>query len=162
VLRPGTPVPGTVVRSRLRLADGRYVGLGGCNEGELSGACYPVISQHDEHAWVIDGPQFSNGTADGPVYTDRLTLAPDGTLAAWGHGGNVVKLTTDYGQHWHAALWSGGIYMVAAKGPRLVVRALGSQIPPGDEDAPFATRQYVSTNDGQTWRRARSRPPVPY
>jgi hypothetical protein len=161
VLPPGTDVPDSVVRSRTSLEDGQLAALAGCDEGELSGACYPVISQANSR-WVVDGPQFSTGTADGAAYTDRLTLASDGTLLFWGHGGNIVKLTTDNGRHWYAADWPDAIYSVHAKGRRLTVRALGNQIPRDDQSGLFATRLYVSMDDGRTWQRSQSRSPVPY
>ena len=161
VARPGTPVPPRDVTARVTLGDGLIAGLG--NRGTLFGACYPVLSRDDGVTWIVDGPQFSNATADGGANTFRLTATSDGTLAAWGHGGNTVKITRDDGAHWFAAEWStAGVDTLSVQGRRLTVRALGEQVPLGDQKGRFATWRYVSTDDGRTWQRRDRLPNVKY
>ena len=146
--------------SRVPLGDGLIAGLG--DRGTLFGACYPVLSRDEGGQWTVDGPQFSNATADGGANTSHLTVTSDGTLAAWGHDGNTVKITRDNGAHWFAAEWSAGVDTLTTLGRRLVVRALGDQVPLGDQGGRFATWRYVSTDDGRTWQRRDRLPNVKY
>jgi hypothetical protein len=148
------------VGARVTLGHGPIAGL--ANRGTVFGACYPVLSRDGGVQWTVDGPQFSSATANGGTNTSRLTVTSDGTLAAWGHGGNTVKITRDVGTRWIAAEWLMGVDSLTSEGQRLVVRALGKQVPLADQAVRFATWSYTSTDDGQTWQRGNRLPNVRY
>jgi hypothetical protein len=68
------------VSARVTLGDGLIAGL--ANRGSVFGDCYPALSRDGGIHWTVDGPQFSNATADGGTNTFRLTVTSDGTITA--------------------------------------------------------------------------------
>jgi hypothetical protein len=127
------------------------------DEGAFFGEVYPAISTDDGGTWRIAGPRFYRAAADGAATTTRLVVSGNGTLMAWGHGGSLVKTSSDLGRRWYQSDFAEGVEHAGVAAQRLVVRALGFV---GD-GAPFTTRRYVSTDDGRTWHRGRELPPVP-
>jgi hypothetical protein len=159
-LRPGTSVPSDDIRSRVLLGDGMDAGL--ADRGTVFGSVYPVLSRDGGRSWAVDGPQFAHAGADGPGATSRLLVSADGTLIAWGHGGNLVKVSSDAGRHWFQADFPDGVSRVRTVRRVIVVRALGAQLPLGSETGPFATWYYRSTDDGRHYRRSTVGRPVRY
>jgi hypothetical protein len=157
-LRPGTVVPARDVRSTVQLGAGTAAGL--ADRGTVLGFAYPALSRDGGRSWRIDGPQFSHAGADGAGATSRLLAAGNGTLIAWGPTGNLVKVTSDRGQHWFQAVFPRGVHSVLVAGTTLVVRALGDQLPRGSETGQFATWRYTSTDGGRHWHRTKAAEPV--
>jgi len=126
----------------------------------MFGVVYPVLSRDGGRSWHIDGPRFYRAAADAPDVTQRLIVTTDGTLVAWGRGGDFVKITTDLGRDWFEAGFPTGVYSVHSHGRAIIVRALGNSLPLGSRDGPFATWDYRSSDNGRRWRRARAEHPV--
>jgi hypothetical protein len=156
VLRSGTRVPSVDVGVDVPVSGDVRFGL--ADQGSVFGNVYPVMSADAGAVWLINGPRFSAATAGGGATTDQVKVARDGTLLAWGRGGNFVKASTDRGRHWVEADFFGGVESVKAVGDQLIARALGDQT----SDGRFRTRRYVSRDSGRTWRRGRALPAVRY
>jgi hypothetical protein len=157
VLPRGTRITATDVGPRVRLSDGSIAGL--ANRGDLFGSVYPAVSTDAGDSWSVNGPPFSIAGASGPDATDHIAASPDGTVVAWGRGGNFVKTTTDGGSHWYQATFPAGVGSAEPKGGRtLRVRAVGEQ----RVGSKFATRLYVSFDGGRSWHRRQELAPVPY
>lgn len=114
-------------------------------------ATYPAISTDSGATWLIDGPRFYVAAAQGPDLTDSLGTLSDRGAYFWGHGGDVVNVTTDEGVHWWATGFGfgAGVYKVSGRGHTLHTVALGEQLKGGSS---FQAFLYVSTNSGRTWR----------
>jgi hypothetical protein len=133
------------------------VRFGLANQGSVFGNVYPAMSTDAGTEWLINGPRFSYAGADGQGRTNHVDVSRNGTLLAWGLGGNFVKTSTDRGRQWDEADFFGGVESVKAVGDELVVQALGDQTSRNR----FLTRRYVSRNDGRTWHRGQALPTVP-
>jgi hypothetical protein len=150
------PVPSADLNNLVRVRGNIIIAL--ADKGAFFGEVYAAISDDDGGDWRIDSPQFARAGACGSCTTNHLTVSGDGTIVAWGNDGNIVKVTTDLGRHWHQALFTGGIKTVTTTGRRLEARVLGDQNSRGR----FPTRRYVSTDNGATWHRGRPLPTVNY
>jgi hypothetical protein len=142
--------PGDIT-SEVKLGSGVKAGL--ADRGTVFGFVYPALSHDHGRSWTIDGPMFFAPIADGAGATDRMVAASDHTLIAWGRGGNLVKVSRDLGAHWRQTDFSSGVETVRTVGPTVIVRALGDQLPPGNNTRSFATWNYRSIDGGSNWHR---------
>jgi hypothetical protein len=148
------PVAGGDLNNLVRVHGKVIVAL--ADKGAFFGEVYAAISTDGGGGWRIDSPQFAHAGACGPCTTNHLNVTSDGTVFAWGNGGNLVKVTTDLGRHWYQTVFPAGVKSTTTAGRRLVVRALGDETATGR----FFTRRYVSADNGMIWHRGRALPTV--
>jgi hypothetical protein len=151
VQRRGQLVPASAVTDRIKLAGRSWVGL--ANARSYVGRVYMAISHDGGRRWRVDSPEFYLAGAHGPEWTDALVRTRRGLVAAWGQGGNFVKITLDAGRSWYQTDFPDGVDTVKVTGDELVVREL--QFTANGAQLPDLT--YTSTANGRTWHLAQHR-----
>jgi hypothetical protein len=159
-LPPGSTVPPRDITSEVKLGAGVNAGL--ADRGTVFGFVYPALSHDHGRSWTINGPMFFAPITDGAGATDRMVASHSHALIAWGHGGNLVKVSSDLGAHWRQTDFPSGVESARAIGTTLIVRALGDQLPSGSDTGLFATWNYRSTDGGNHWHRTTAGAPARY
>jgi hypothetical protein len=76
-----------------------------------------------------------------------MTVTDDGTVVAWGDGGNLVRARTFDAVHWYDAAFSVPLREVSASGRRLTAVT--------DRVSQAGSRcRFVSRDNGRSWHRA--------
>lgn len=140
------PVPSADLTDLVRVRGDTIEAL--ADRGAFFGEVYPAISTDDGADWRLDGPQFDRAAADGANATDRLAVTTNGTLAAWGRTGSIVKTRAYGSSRWRASGFDEGLRSLHVAGSRLIV----STYPITDPPQPVTT--YVSRDNGWSWRPA--------
>jgi hypothetical protein len=144
-LAPGTAVPVSAIGSRTALVGSTVYGL--ANSGPFFGRSYPAVSTDGGAVWRIDGPIFYRAAADGGSGASGIFV--EGSLVyVPGVDGDLVRVTTDGGQHWLIAAFPNSIGSVTYRAGRLTTAV---QVSPLTARLTYSTRDYVSTDDGRTW-----------
>lgn len=130
----GTPTPDIYLGARSNPVGQTVYGL-------TFGVTYPVISRDGGKSWKIDGPIFDTVGASGPDEADFIVATSASSVYAWGHG-NLVRSTTDAGQHWWMTFFSMAIGKVTnSNGTLAATVSVG----------PSTTATYSSEDYGRTW-----------
>lgn len=146
VRRPGTLAPGTAVTLASlgqRVFTDSTHGFALSNTGQ---AQYPAATTDAGLTWKTDGPALHVNAAQAPLVVLNIGAASRTKVFAFG-GGQVIDTTNDGGTRWYRALFNGLVMaVVRGAGGRLVAFVDQSVSGRG------VTWQYVSRDDGRTWR----------
>jgi len=147
ITRPrGTLAPGSAVRANEITGQRVFVDAShGFALASVGQAQYPATTSNGGRTWRTDGPALHLNAAQAPLAVTMIGAAGRRTVFAFGSG-QVIDTTSDGGQHWYRALFTGL--------PMAVVRnAQGHLVAYVDgETGANGTWQYVSKNGGRTWR----------
>lgn len=144
VTKPGTPVGGGKIFTRVRATRQTWYGL-----ANLNGNVYPAISIDGGIRWGVDGPAFFTPGASGPAVTSAIGSQGSNVVYAWGKYGNFVETSVDAGVHWWQTDFSYGVGQVKSVKGVLYVRAFG----PPPKGLGCTTVLYVSSDHGRDWKK---------